>query len=576
MRFFLSSTLTILVFLSFIKPALAIVDPLASPNNKYGIHIISPIDHEILPAKDLINSSGGDWGYITVLIESKDRDHDKWQKVFNQLRELHLIPIIRLATSPKGNTWKRPYEGEEIAWVDFLDKLNWPTKNRYVVIYNEPNHGTEWGSFVDASSYAKVLNQTIDALKKKSSDFFVLNGGFDASAPQEPPNYQDEELFLEQMEKEIPGIFNKLDGWVSHSYPNPGFIGDPNDTGRGSIRTYEWELEALRNLGLKKNLPIFITETGWKHKEGVSQINSLPSTETVADYYKESFERVWSGPEIAAITPFLLNYQEPPFDHFSFKKKEDVGIINQIAGDDLEYHPQYYAIQSIPKIKGAPVQVNKATLTGGRVFPAVISGENYEILLKFKNTGQSIWNENAQVSLVVIEGKNQLGASSLDIPSNLRIKPGEEYTFHINLTAPDYGTFETSFNLFSSSSEFENKPFNFKTEVKAPAYIKVKASLKWKEDFAGNYVLRMVGAAGDKVISVMLNPKGQSQDIEARYLPPDLVYSFTLDRPFYQPITIERKINSGINELDFSELQPDIPSAILKPRELWNLLPFSN
>lgn len=576
MRLLSSLILSLLFFPLLIKPAYATLNPLESPNNKYGIHIISAISEEILPAKDLVNSSGGDWGYITLLIESKDRDHTKWQKVFDNLRELHLIPIVRLATQPEGSTWKRPYEGEEITWADFLDRLNWPTKNRYVVIYNEPNHATEWGGFVDASSYALVLDKTIDSLKNKSSDFFVLNAGFDASAPEEPPNYADELSYLKQMEKSVPGIFNKLDGWVSHSYPNPGFVGDPSSNGRGSIETYAWELEELRKIGLNKPLPLFITETGWKHKEGINLDNRLPTTETVADYYKIAFEGVWSSPNIVAITPFLLNYQEPPFDHFSFKKKEDVGVLNKLASDSLEYHPQYYSIQSLPKVRGLPVQINKASLTGGRVFPAVVSGESYEISLKFKNIGQSIWNESAQVSLVVIEGKNQLGISSMDVPSNLMVKPGEEYTFHINLIAPDYGAFETSFNLFNGSAEFENKPFKFKTEVKAPAYIKVKASLKWKEDFAGNYILRIVGAAGNKVISVMLNPKGQSQDLEARYLPPDLVYSFTLERPFYQPVTIERKISSGINELDFGELQPDIPSAILKPRQLWQLLPFSN
>ncbi len=568
------------IFISFclIRPVdvNAIVNPLDSPNNKYGIHLISAIDSEILPAKDLVNSSGGDWGYVTVLIESKDRDKDKWQKVFDKLRELHLIPIVRLATSPEGSIWKRPYEGEEIAWANFLDRLNWPTKNRYVVIYNEPNHGSEWGGVVDPSSYAQTLDKTIDALKKKSPDFFVLNAGFDASAPEERPNYGDELSYMQQMNNTVPGIFNKLDGWVSHSYPNPGFIGSPDGSGRGTVKTYEWELEELKKLGLNKNLPVFITETGWKHREGVNTNNSLPSTETVADYYKKAYETAWNNPNIVAVTPFLLNYQEPPFDHFSFTKNRYVDVLNKITGNNLEYHPQYYAIQGLPKTKGIPIQISKASLTGGRVYPAVVSGQNYQISLKFKNTGQSIWNETAQVSLVVIEGKEQLGISSLDIPSNLRVKPGEEYTFHINLTPPGYGAFQTSFNLFSDSSEFENKPFKFKTEVKAPAYIKVKTSLKWKEDFAGNYILRMVGVAGNKVVSVVLNPKGKSQDIEARYLPPDLVYSFTLERPFYQPKTIEKKVVSGLNELDFGQLKPDIPSAILRPKELWQLLPFSN
>ena len=124
-------------------------NPLAVPNNKLGIHIITASVDEASAAATLVNSNG-DWGYITVLIERKDRDQNKWQQFFDNLRRWHLIPLVRLATEPEGDFWKRPYQGEEQAWADFLDSLNWPVKNRYVIIYNEPNHGQEWGNRVDA------------------------------------------------------------------------------------------------------------------------------------------------------------------------------------------------------------------------------------------------------------------------------------------------------------------------------------------------------------------------------------------------------------------------------------------
>ena len=38
-------------------------NPLAVPNNRYGIHIVDTNDIPQLPA--LVNSSGGDWGYVT-------------------------------------------------------------------------------------------------------------------------------------------------------------------------------------------------------------------------------------------------------------------------------------------------------------------------------------------------------------------------------------------------------------------------------------------------------------------------------------------------------------------------------
>src|SRR3989338_8623364 len=149
-----ASILFVSCFLYLVTSVKAISDPRAVPNNKYGIHIISATRDEASEAAGLGNANG-DWGYITVLAESGDRNEQKWQEFFNELRRRHLIPIIRLATKPvNGGNWERPYENEGEAWADFLDKLNWPVKNRYVTIYNEPNHGSEWGGTVDPEGFA--------------------------------------------------------------------------------------------------------------------------------------------------------------------------------------------------------------------------------------------------------------------------------------------------------------------------------------------------------------------------------------------------------------------------------------
>lgn len=331
-----------------LSPVFAVSDPLAVPNNKFGIHIITPTPDESSPAASLVNSTGGDWGYVTILIESKDRNVNKWQEFFNDLGRKHLIPIVRLATKPVNGVWERPYEGEEVAWADFLDSLIWPIKNRYVVVYNEPNQAQEWGGFVDAKSYVKTLDKIITALKNKNQDFFVLNAGLDASAPQKPPNFSDELLFLKQMNEAVPGIFEKLDGWVSHSYPNPGFVGLPDAIGRGTVNTYSWELDQLKSLGVKKDLPVFITETGWKHSEGLSVDVSFPNADKVGEYYKQAFSGAWSSNNIVAVTPFLLNYQESPFDHFSFKEPIE-------GTSSAQYYPQFQILFDLPKIAGRPV-----------------------------------------------------------------------------------------------------------------------------------------------------------------------------------------------------------------------------
>ncbi len=560
-----------------VKPVFAIVDPLSVPNNKFGIHIISPTPEEASPAASLVNSSGGDWGYITVLVESKNRDENKWKTFFNDLRRRHLIPLVRLATQPEGDHWKRPYDGEEQAWADFLDNLNWPTKNRYVVVYNEPNHGREWGNTVDAGDYARTLDKTISALKKKSPDFFIINGGLDAATPNKLPAYLDEENFLRAMNDAVPGIFNRLDGWSSHSYPNPGFIGSPDDNGKGSIRTWVWELQKLRELGLQKTLPVFITETGWKHAEGMVLDKNLPSAEKVAEYYKKAFEQAWTSNQIVAVTPFLLNYQESPFDHFSFKKytgeKQNQKIL---AAEYPDYLPPFYTLQQMIKSAGSPIQQDQSVLTSGGFYPSVIENQIFQTSLTFKNTGQSIWNERGQVRLNFNKEAAELGLKDVIIPQDQKIEPGQEYTFRFSYKAPRKGKYVITFNLFNTDKQFTSNAYTFTSEAKASVVLKVKSSLEWKKSSAGQYVLQIAGLINKTLENIIIGDGGVSSEIEAKYLLPDQAYDFTLKKPYYLPKTIHQTVTSGVNLLDFGKLEPDIASAILNPIHLWELLPFSN
>jgi hypothetical protein len=171
----------------------------AAPNNKFGISMAQPNTEQFTQVKELVNSNNGDWGYVTLIIQENDRDVGKWQDIFNRLRQDHLIPIIRLATQPVGENWRRPEVKDSQSWVDFLDSLNWVVKKRYVVLFNEPNHGSEWGGEVDEKSYAEVTAEFAKKLKEKNKDFFIMLSGFDASAPSWMPGMQDEEIFLRKI-----------------------------------------------------------------------------------------------------------------------------------------------------------------------------------------------------------------------------------------------------------------------------------------------------------------------------------------------------------------------------------------
>ncbi len=574
--------------LYFIIPAQAVVDPLAVSNNRFGIHIISPNPQEASDAAQLVNTNG-DWGYLTLLIEDGDRNISKWQTFFNELRRRHLIPIVRLATHSDGGTWVKPSDGQENGWAEFLNNLTWPTKNRYVVIFNEPNHGKEWGNSVDAKSYALTLDKYITALKSKNDDFFVINAGLDASAPQQLPNYEDEAQFLTEMNQTVPGIFDKLDGWSSHSYPNPDFSSSPNASGRGSIRTWAWEKQYFRTLGVKKDLPVFITETGWKHAEGLKTINNYPSAATVTGYFKTAFDNAWNNPRIIAVTPFLLSYQEEPFDHFSFKKitgekqKDKLNLTSyQLQSENVlgtqfpEFYPQFEQIRNLPKQSGKPVQENKAQLMSSNFSSSIALNEQYSIEIKLKNTGQSIWGENGPIRLIPTQGGSEFGIEGVTLPDGVKVEPNWEYTFIIKLKATTLGEHSGTLALFNGEQQFNSDPFTFTANTKSPVILVINSKLAWKNSSAGEYLISFVYNLTKTVQKVVLGTSGQSNQVQIHNLLPDTSYNFTVQKPYYESKSIIQTVRPGVNTLDFGELQPDIPSAILNPPELWKLLPLSN
>jgi len=314
-------------------------------NNKVGVYIYAEVEEFTDLADKLINSNGGDWGYALIPYNVKDYNETRWNKLFKNLREKHIIPIIQLWDLELKQKNKREDQINDSA--KFLNKLDWPIKQRYVTVYNEVNDKKFWGGKIDPKQYAKILNQTIDRLKQENKDFFVMNGAFNASA-RTNWEYLDEKDYLKQMNKTVPGIFKKLDGWASHPYPQPNFTGSPKDSGRDSIRAYEWELSLLRRYGVDtKNLPVFITETGWPHKEGAKENKHYLNQYQVADNIKYAYENVWlKDDRVVAITPFTIRYN-PPYDNWSW-----ITINNNP-------YPQFKAVQNIKKTKGKPPVVTK-------------------------------------------------------------------------------------------------------------------------------------------------------------------------------------------------------------------------
>ncbi len=400
-----------LLLLFFVLAQNILAFDFSRPNNKFGIHLAQPHLEDLRKAKEMINANGGDWGYVTLVVQDDDRNRQKWQEIFDLLREEHLIPIIRVATHSEGANWKRPVKEDAQSWADFLDSLHWVVKNRYVVLFNEPNHGSEWGGRVDAYNFAETAKAFAEKLKAKNPDFFVMLGAVDASAPSSMPNYLGEEYFLQNFfQKVSTSDYEKLfDGLTSHSYPNPAFSGSPWDSGRGTVKSYEWELGLLGRLGVNKKLPVFITETGWSADR--------LSRDSIASYFENAYQNAWLPDDrVVAVTPFVLDYQGDPFLNFSWKEYQS-----------SEFYPQYYTVQSLQKTKGDPEQIDKGELLV-ELPKELVANSSYHFRVRLKNNGQAIWDNKENYKLQITNDKSEIKTEQFEyFFSDLKnIKPFEE------------------------------------------------------------------------------------------------------------------------------------------------------
>lgn len=359
--------LTVIFSLAFgINNVYAIVDPLSVPNNKFGVHIL--FTQELEKARELINSNGGDWGYITIPIQAGDKDLEKWQKFMNDAKQLHLIPIIRIATENyyfDTRVWRKPTGEDILDFANFLNSLEWPVKNRYVVIFNEVNRADEWEGNPNPGEYAQVLDYSLEIFKSLNPDFFIISAGLDNASSNIPEKSMNQYNFMRSMNEAAPGIFDQIDGLGSHSYPNPGFSQPPSSVTNSSISSFKFEKDLISQFS-DKNLPVFITETGWS-REKVSENN-------IASYFMSAFDFVWSDPDVIAVTPFLLQAGTGPFFQFSLLKED--GNYNNIS----------QALLKIKKTKGEPA-INIYPLSVLSPSNSNIAFETFSYDIQYENSG---------------------------------------------------------------------------------------------------------------------------------------------------------------------------------------------
>jgi hypothetical protein len=358
-------------------PALSRTGPArqsAGGRTKWGVHLLlddglqqwprDVWDEHLAYARRLV----GPGGYVVELIRADDLDSEKWQGFLDGAQRHGLNPIIRLATwqdraaghwvappaDPNGNT----YHELAARYARFISALRGQGP-RYVLVGNEPNRGDEWGGYPDPAAYARYLIDVSSALHATAPGrVLVLNGALDQFAPntrgQAPGGFRayDAAGFLDGMQAAEPTVWQAIDLWASHAYPLGPFAAHPaerdfqiDDLGAADLasrtppwpglfnrglNSYRWELYKLRSFGLTRDLEVFITETGWRHRGSQSPssdaVGATVQDEDAAAFLKLAFD---GDP--------LLDPQEYTWTPWSADRDVAAAIIFALAGDPTRW-----------------------------------------------------------------------------------------------------------------------------------------------------------------------------------------------------------------------------------------------
>ncbi len=252
-----------------------------------------------------------EWRFVTIPLTLDDlQKQQEWQTFFNRAYQLKIIPVVRLATrfDPRINAWQIPSRKDITALASFLSNLDWHQDEKFIIVFNEVNHAAEWGGKIDPLLYSGVLKFTSDWFHSENKNYKILPAAMDLAANN---GLETKEAFnyLESLYRIDQQIFDKIDYWNSHSYPNPDFAASPKKLGQNSISGFSYELNWLKNK-TGRDFQVFITETGWA--------SSYLTNYYLDDYYLYALQHIWIDKRVKAVTPFIMKGSPGPFASFSF------------------------------------------------------------------------------------------------------------------------------------------------------------------------------------------------------------------------------------------------------------------
>lgn len=418
--------LCLILSVFFTKPAFA--------SNTFGIHLTQTSD--INTAHKIINSSGGDWGWATIVIRTDQLDKNMWQEFFDNCRKYHIIPIIRLSTIMDNNVWIRPSLTDIDNLANFLNSLNWPSVPQHIILFNEINHGQEWGGAVDIKNFTDIAIYTAQKFKSLNSHFFILTPGLDLAAPQKPPDFYNFKNVYQEIKLYKPEYFDQFDGLATHFYP------------QNSKNDFNSELPYF-----KKGIPVFITETGWKHQRPYTP-------KSAASYILKILNDYSNNKQVQSITPFIYNYPNPPFEYFSWLDKNE------------KLYPDFQIIVDQSKNKNQPLQITNLSYQKIHLPILMFANREYQGQIFLKNNGQSIWGETS--FCLPSTASNNITLDPLCTDTTL-IYPGQTKIFSFKFKIDSTNLFSKSFLSWEKVGPIEISPLTSGSTIYRP-----KSGLKQK------------------------------------------------------------------------------------------------
>ncbi len=288
--------------------ALVLPWPVEAGSEKMGIHLLQ--SSELTSASELFAQvdKPDEWHYVTIPFSLDDLNKKAvWQDFMAQAKNQKIKPILRLVTRFENGSWKIPNRKEVVDQLEFLASLDWPTNERYVIIFNEVNHANEWGGQLDPASYTQIFTFASSWAHSLNKNLIVLPAAMDLAANNSSQT-MDAFAYLDQMLAEDPEVFSYVDVWNSHSYPNPGFSASPEKTDRQSLRGFIHELAWLKTK-TGQDFKVVISETGWENNNNLSR--------WLKSYYRYAWEHIYTDDRVIAVTPFILQGSPGPFANFS-------------------------------------------------------------------------------------------------------------------------------------------------------------------------------------------------------------------------------------------------------------------